>query len=134
MDGCAELKILNKYNAVVIRLNPHQVAGVLRNAQELLHKACHSIHSIPFPNGGICNNIEYMTSLREYRGVSFVTIVGHLSRGWKYHSGDYTFPVGGPDKYHNDRRNGTLWQGEGLVMRIDLLEHIIAKLEKWMRS
>ncbi len=47
---------------------------------------------------------------------------------WPTHSMRFTNPV--PGNYYSNRIKGTLWQGEQLQLRLELLDFIIGELEK----
>ena len=73
---------------------------------------------------GICYNLLIMSgetsSLFEQSSYLFVT---EYSEGWRYHTGDYLFPV--PDVEHSPP-----WEGKHLEYRLSLIDHLINKAKE----
>lgn len=68
--------------------------------------------------------IENKAHLTEGQCISFVA---SLSVGWVHHTGDHCFMV--PD----NKSIGT-WEGPNLELRIDLMKHIISKIDEMLEG
>lgn len=72
---------------------------------------------------GICENLSAI-------GNKFYHFqIKQLIKDWKHYSGEETYPVGGIDEYNHHKSNETLWQGEQLKLRLDLIKHLKSKLK-----
>ena len=70
-------------------------------------------------NWGICHNLNLICSdgklSYEYG------LVSYFSKGWEHHSGDERYPI------QEDEDCGK-WQGENLILRINLLNYLIERV------
>lgn len=53
--------------------------------------------------------------------------VNHFSNGWEYHSGINRYPI-------NDNIKFRKWEGENLILRINLLNHLIGRVLNHSKS
>ena len=80
---------------------------------------------------GICWNGQYHP-INEYDELSgnakvcMYRIVKEFSVGWEHHSGKEDYPV----RYIR----GNKWEGKNLELRIDLMKHIISKIDEMLES
>lgn len=80
---------------------------------------------------GICWNAQRhpLNKYDEWSGDSLVCmyyIIEELSVGWEHHSGTRSYPV--PDIA------GNRWEGKNLELRIDLMKHIVSKIDKLLEE
>lgn len=82
---------------------------------------------LPDTRFGICGNWNELLGEFSCTGAGY-KLVTELARGWEKHSGDANYPVdsclaavmdGGKRK----------WEGKNLVLRQELIQHILTKLE-----
>lgn len=72
------------------------------------------------PLVGICGNLY---------GLDYLDFLD-LAKKWPKHSGERRCPIpGGIKAYEMHRERGTLWQGEQLQLRLELLDFVIGELE-----
>ena len=67
---------------------------------------------------GICENVSIIAN--KY----FTFQIKELVKDWKHFSGDLVYPIGGIDDYNHHKMNETLWQGEQLKLRMDLIKFL----------
>lgn len=72
--------------------------------------------SVNEPLFGICRNLSSLTGC-SWESYSFVS---SNCEDWEYFSGDSAYPIVGYDEE-------PMWEGEQLVLRLSLLDHLIAK-------
>lgn len=69
---------------------------------------------------GICSNLD---DYAEVHGVWVYYFVSHYARGWEYHTGNNNYPVPCiPGECE-------LWKGRHAVMRYNLIDYLIKKVE-----
>ena len=76
---------------------------------------------------GICYNLGYIGGMSDEANdlLAVVDVVGIFSQGWKHHSGEGDYPVGGEQAYIFNKYERTLWLDEQLELRMDLLDYLI---------
>lgn len=97
---------------------------------------------LPNPNAGICTNLN---NALKYKGIDIdqrndmLDIIEAHFPSWRYYSGTDKFPIPSsnpdfaPGEYYAYRAN-KLWEGEQLLYRLDLLDHLIKKLEQELKA
>ena len=83
---------------------------------------------------GICGSLEaILVDLSEDDSGVFDWFppVEVFSKGWEHHSGSERYPVSGLFNYQHNTRQGTLWVGEQLELRMDLLDYLINQVLIW---
>jgi hypothetical protein len=95
--------------------------------REKFHEAC-KILKEKVKNGqhkpylAICHNLTHVLDEPSYH------LVGKYSKSWKYYSGNYSFPVPGPNGESGVdafKSQWNLWTGEYGELRKELLDHLI---------
>lgn len=71
---------------------------------------------------GICENVA--TIAKKYHTCE----IKSLCESWKHFSGDLIYPIGNVEQYNHHKLNETLWIGEQLKLRLDLIKHMKGKL------
>jgi len=71
---------------------------------------------------GLCENLSTIGKKFYQQNIKELVV------DWKYFSGDPVYPIGGAEVYNYHKANETLWVGEQLKLRKDLLKFIKSKL------
>lgn len=73
---------------------------------------------------GICENVAVIGKRFYHFQIKEITLQ------WKHFSGDLTYPIGGEKEYNLHKEHETLWQGEQLKLRLDLIKFMKSKLKE----
>jgi len=74
---------------------------------------------------GICRHLNLICS--DGKGLYEYALVNYFSEGWEHHSGNKQYPV------QEDKDYGK-WQGESLILRINLLNYLIERVSNHSTS
>ena len=73
---------------------------------------------------GICENLSVIGKKFYQQQIKELVV------DWKHFSGDLVYPIGGKDDYNHHKSLETLWVGEQLKLRKDLIKFIKGKLKE----
>lgn len=75
-------------------------------------------------DSGVCDNVSTIgNQFYHYQ-------IKQVISDWKHFSGDLTYPIGGVELYNFHKTNESLWQGEQLKLRLDLIKFLKSKLKE----
>ena len=74
---------------------------------------------------GICHNLNLICS--DGKNLYEYGLVNYFSKGWGHHSGIERYPV-------QDDKDYGKWQGENLILRINLLNYLIERVSNHSTS
>lgn len=97
----------------------------LLNAKEILLNLISDDRELDDSYFGICFNVHHHNLNNTY--IDGYDLVTDLSKGWKHHTGGNCWMV--PDNYSLGK-----WEGKNLELRIDLMKHIISKIDEMLEE
>ena len=69
-------------------------------------------------DSGLCDNLATIGKKFYQQQIKDIVV------NWKHFSGDLTYPIGGKDVYNHHKALETLWVGDQLKLRKDLIKFI----------
>lgn len=96
----------------------------LLNAKEILLNLISNDRELRHDDNGICHNAS--SHILNTTDLYFYSFIPEFSVGWKYHSGAEQYPI--------PYVEGNKWEGPNLELRIDLMKHIVSKIDEMLEQ